>query len=255
MAAVDRVRDRRITGSELETALHVAGDDVLIGGQAVAFWLAWFGLPLPAGPRAYISRDADFLGLRESVSRFAHALGARPEFPGDRQLSALHGSVVTHHSGQPQVLVDVLRSVVGIRSDVIRSNAIRVTLPDPPYRSFLVMSPGDCLVSRLENLRKLADKRNEIGVWQARIASEVCGAHIVYLLASGNERAARRVATKVLQLAGQPAGLQAYARYGIDIVDAIPLANFETREFRDQQYPRMVQKIRTLRGLAATRVA
>ena len=113
MAKSPNPRDGIISESDLLKSLRVAGDAVLIGGQALAFWVAYFDLRLPVGPRAYISGDADFLGVLRHVETFAGALGGRAEYPSKRQISALHGAVTKATPDGPKILVDVLRSVVG----------------------------------------------------------------------------------------------------------------------------------------------
>lgn len=247
MARSPAPRDRPITSAELDTVLDVAGDAVLIGGQALAFWLAFFSLDLPPGPRTYVSLDADFLAMHDHVRIFAQALGARAEYTNERQLSALHGAVVVTSSKGDKVLVDVLRSVVGLSADEVRKRAIRVTHPTRPNTSFLVMNPADCLVSRFENLRKLADKRNEAGAWQAAISVLVCRAYIEALIAREQEQEAVVVATRVLRLTSTAPGLQAFRIYGVDALQAIPIAAFRSPGFCEQQYPRMLKRIAVLR--------
>lgn len=247
MARRSPSRDRPVTDLELRKLLEVAGDAVLVGGQALAFWLAYFKLKLPAGPRTFISSDADFLAMHGHVAVFARALDARAEYATERQLSALHGAVVVSAAEGDKVLVDVLRSVVGLSADEVRQRAIRVTPPERPTASFLVMNPADCFVSRLENLRKLADKRNRVGAWQAAIGVRVCRAYIDALLEQDQEAAAIAVAARVLRLASTAPGLQAFRIYGIDALQAIPFESFRTPGFRDKQYPRMVKRIGVLR--------
>jgi hypothetical protein len=185
--------------------------------------------------------------MYDHVRIFAQALGARAEYTNARQLSALHGAVVVATGKGDKVLVDVLRSVVGLSADEVRQRAIRVTHPTRPNTSFLVMNPADCLVSRLENLRKLADKRNEVGAWQAAISVRVCRAYIAALLVREQEPEAVTVATRVLRLSSTAPGLQAFRIYGVDALQAIPIAAFRSPGFCDQQYPRMVKRIAVLR--------
>ena len=70
------------------------------------------------------------------------------------------------------------RVYVSSDADAVRKRAIEVTHPRDPSLRFLVMDPVDCLVSRFENLRQIA----------------------------------------LFRLAGSATGLQAHAKYGLDIV-------------------------------------
>ena len=105
------------------------------------------------------------------------------------------------------------------------------------------MDPVDCLVSRFENLRRISGKQDEVGTWQATMAIAVCRAYVEELIRMDEERKAIKVATAVFQVAGSATGLQNYKRYGLDILEAIPLDRFENANFRNEQAPRSMAKI------------
>lgn len=243
-----KTRDALLTMEALISALRVSEGAVLVGGQALAFWVDYFGLTLRSGPQAFVSREGDFLGRPDHVKRFAAAVGGHVEMAPNRGLSALHGAVVRRGRRGPEVLIDVLNSVIGIDNDEVRRRAVRVTHLSDPSVSFDVMDPLSCLVSRFENLRQLDAKRNDVGVWQARIALDVCRAYLEKQLANDNERLAIRTATAVLRLAGSAAGLQAYRRYDLELLEAIPVEHFNSAAFRETQYVRVVSRIRRLRA-------
>lgn len=109
------------------------------------------------------------------------------------------------------------------------------------------MDPVDCLVSRFENLRRIPEKQNEVGIWQAGIAISACRAYLAELILPGDERKAIKAATAIFQLGGSASGLQAYKRYGLDILAAIPLDRFRTERFRNGQAARSLATIRKAR--------
>ena len=187
---------------------------MLVGGQALAFWLAWFKIDFSDGPRVYVSSDADFLGL-----------------PEQKMIKS------------KLIVVDVLHKVVGLDADAVRKRAIEVTHPRDPSLRFLVMDPVDCLMSRFENLRQIAQKQNEIGVWQAKKAIAVCRAYLGELIRLGGERKAIKAATALFRLAGSATGLQAYAKYGLDILAGVPVGRFSSDAFKRRQVPRSVAAI------------
>jgi hypothetical protein len=252
MATRKNPRSQPISESELLASLRVAKDAVLIGGQALAFWLAHFNLPLPPGPRTFVSNDADFLGLLHHVDAFAKVLHARAEYPSRHQLSTLQGAVVKDTPTEPRILVDVLRSVVGLDAAGVRGRAIPVTHPSDANTQFSVMNPVDCLISRFENLRQLAEKRDEVGVWQAAISIAVCRSYLEKLLTIAQEPAAITAATRVLRLAGMAAGLQAFRNYQLDALAAISVERFTSTAFRTKQHAKMVQRIGMLRAAYQT---
>lgn len=240
-------RDRPISNAELLASLRVADDAVLIGGQALAFWLAYFNLPLPPGPRTLLSNDADFLGMQRHVILFAKVLGGRVEYPSPHQLSALCGAVVKSTPAGPRILVDVLRSVVGLEAEGVRKRAIAVSHPTDSTIRFAVMNPVDCLISRFENLRQLPDKRTGVGVWQAETSIPVCRAYLEKLLSLEQEPAAIKAATRILRLAGTAPGLQASRNYALEPIAAIPVEDFGSAAFRTRQYAKVVSRIQVLR--------
>lgn len=219
---------------------------MLVGGQALAFWLAWFKIDFSDGPRVYVSSDADFLGFAKHVEAFSRAIGGKAVYPPKRALSALLGTAEKSVGGS-FVRVDVLRKVVGLDADAVRKRAVEVTHPQDPSLRFLVMDPVDCLVSRFENLRQIAQKRNEVGAWQANKAIAVCRAYVEELIRLGAERKAIKAATALFRLAGSATGLQAHAKYGLDIVKAVPLDAFSTESFKTTQARRSVAAIRRAR--------
>lgn len=219
---------------------------MLVGGQALAFWLAYFRIDFSGGPRVYVSSDADFLGLLKHVEAFSRAIGGKAVYPPKRGTSALYGAA-EKSSGGRFVGVDVLHKVVGLDAGAVRKRAVEVTHPRDPSLRFLVMDPVDCLVSRFENLRQLAQKQNEVGTWQAAKAIAVCRAYIGELIRLGGERKAIRAAIALFRLAGSATGLQAHAKYGLDILKAIPLGAFSTESFKREQARRSVEAIRRAR--------
>lgn len=81
------------------------------------------------------------------------------------------------------------------------------------------------------------------GTWQARMAIAACRAYVEELIRLDDERNAIRIATSLFQLAGSATGLQAYAKHGLDILEAIPLSRFSNTNFRNEQAARSLATI------------
>jgi hypothetical protein len=63
----------------LERILALAGNGmILIGGQALAFWSAYYDTPAPV---IAITRDVDLIGTRADVERLARGLDATVVYP------------------------------------------------------------------------------------------------------------------------------------------------------------------------------
>jgi hypothetical protein len=208
----------------------------------LAFWVTRFGIPIEQGPRIYISADADFLGFVEHVERFSKAIGGKAIYPPKRGFTALHGEV-KKETRDGVVGVDVLHKIVGLDSNGVRKRAVEFTDSHDSTLRFSVMDPFDCLASRFENLRQIPEKQNETGIWQAKMAISVCKAYMEDLIREGDERKAIKVATAVFKLAGSATGLQTCKKYRLDILEAIPLSQFKSANFRDQQAARSLANI------------
>ena len=227
----------------MESLLAVAADAVLIGGSALAFWVIRYGVPIDDGPQAALSADADFLGTINHVRAFAQAIGCAARQVPKRAMSRLLGMVVRRIDQQEITLVDVVHRIVGLDADTVRANAIEMTLPGRP-QSFKVMHPVDCLISRLENLRQLREKQNEVGRWHTQVAVRVVRRYFEGLLQNEtNERIAIGQATRVLKATLSSAGQQAFAKWSVDALECVPADAFRDESFKKQQYARMRRRI------------
>lgn len=76
----------------LERILKLAGTDmILVGGQALAFWSAYYQTPAPT---IAITKDVDLLGTKTDVDRLARGLDARAVFPHQKDVTLLVGQVL-----------------------------------------------------------------------------------------------------------------------------------------------------------------
>jgi hypothetical protein len=227
----------------MQSLLAVAADAVLIGGSALAFWVIRYDVPIDDGPQVALSADADFLGTPEHAQAFAQAIGCEARKVPGRAISSLLGMVVRRIGERELTLVDVVRRVVGLDAQNVHANAIEMALPGRP-ESFKVMHPVDCLISRLENLRQLREKQNQVGRWHAQIAVRVVRRYFEDLLQNeANEKTAIGQATRVLKAALSSAGRQAFAKWGVDALESIPMDAFGNESFKKQQYARMRKRI------------
>jgi hypothetical protein len=117
------------------------------------------------------------------------------------------------------------------------------------------MSPIDCLISRLENLRSIADKQTEEGVRRAQVAVRAARACINELLKNGQEREAIRSATEIVRAATHAMGMNAFRKYGIDVLESVPIEGYKTKSFIEQQWRRAVSRVEELRSAGASSTA
>lgn len=166
----------------ISRVLDVAGEElVLVGGQALAFWVQRFDLVQSTRDTPAITNDMDFLSPsstgRAAVRRLAGAIRGKVLYPNKRALTALIGQAYLEISDEEYVNIDVLWKLIGPASARVRERAILVR-QQGEHPPFLVMHPLDVLHSRMINLHKLPEKQNDKGHMQLALAIDVARAFL-----------------------------------------------------------------------------
>jgi hypothetical protein len=217
---------------------------ILVGGQALAFWAAYYHTPAPT---IAITKDVDLLGTRADVERLARGLDARAVFPQKKDITMLVGQVLKDLPGGNYVNIDVLFRVYGdIATEAIASRAV---LAENPAGRFRVMHPLDVLQGRLENVHGLAAKQDEHGLAQLRLAIDMSRnfvADIASQEASGVAGSGRPVVlrhfARIETLALSDAGRKGARRYGVHVADAIdPALVGHIKPFVNKKLPRLLK--------------
>ncbi len=212
-----------VTAALLQRILKLAGTDmILVGGQALAFWAAYYRT---TAPTIAVTKDVDLLGTRADVSRLAHGLDAQSSFTHKRNLTLLVGQVVKELPDGDYINIDVLYRLYG--NITTQQVAARAVLAENAAGQFRVMHPIDVLQTRLENVYGLVDKQNEHGLAQLHLAIEMAQKFIADIAsheAKGIIRA-RPVAlhhlSRIESLALSEAGRKVAKRYGLHVADVI----------------------------------
>jgi hypothetical protein len=230
----------------LERILELAGHDmILIGGQALAFWTAYYDTPAPT---IAITKDVDLLGTKVDVERLARGLGARAVFPPHKSAATLLvGQVLKDLPGGNYINIDVM---FGVHGDITtKAIASRAVLAENPAGRFRVMHPLDVLQGRLENVYGLSAKQDEHGLAQLRLAIDVARkfvADIASQEATGADEPGRPVAlrhlTRIERLARSDAGRKVAQRYDVYVADAIdPTPVGHIKQFVTKKLPQMLK--------------
>lgn len=227
-------------------------DVVLIGGQALAYWMGHYAIHAPNNTAPAISRDVDFF-TRDAANtgplmHFARAIRGRVRVRDIRGLSALIGSAVAPAEEGRVYNVDLLHDVVGLKRDRIETNAVSVPVPGTSIM-LRVMHPLDVLQSRNANLHSLVEKQDEAGQLQLRLAIDVARKYLEERIEtitqdSGATREERQRAVfeaiaAVSDYSTEDAARKNAERYGIHLADAIPVWRIDSDAFWERQWPRL----------------
>jgi hypothetical protein len=212
---------------------------VLIGGQAVAFWIKYFDIE----PRlAALTEDIDYLGTKTEAKRAA----SRLKFPhrlkiatfDDATPSAAVLSVDVRGYPDP-VLIDYLASIVGLDSKEISRSAVTIEFQGEPLR---VLHPVQLLQSKIWNLYRLSEKRTPAGIEQARLAIEIVAAFIDQ--AQMHKKELLRAIEAIGRFAATAPAHYARDNFGLDCLKAIPPSVLKEGvlppAFRGKRWPRIL---------------
>jgi hypothetical protein len=207
----------------LERVLALVSDKmILVGGQALAFWASYYGIPEPV---AAISKDADFIGVRDDVRRIAIGLKAAARYPHDKMKTSFVGRVELDVSDTEYVHIDVLRQVYGdVSVEAVRARSYEATRGSTTFR---IMHPLDVLQGRLENVYGLKEKQDEHGIEQLKLAIGMVRAFVLEQGDAGSVDQERPIVLKHLQrierMALSDAGRKVAERFGVHVADAMEI--------------------------------
>jgi hypothetical protein len=111
---------------------------LLVGGQAVNLWALYYQ-DRTADLAPFVSRDADVLGDRETLSSLGKLAGTKPQFFPLRPPSNEVGVVIAKDGSGSPMLIEVLRYVHGASNEELREPAYTLALGEKEVR---VQVPG-----------------------------------------------------------------------------------------------------------------
>lgn len=163
-----------LTPAETREVLRRLGDltnrIVLVGGQALAFWVEHYTDRIAtSGPVS--SRDIDFGGTKEAVTIAADRLDGTPRTPEPFSNTPNTGLVEFVDPGGHKRWIDFLGELYGegLNLSAIEEMAVGVDVPDGgDVTTFLVMHPVHCLESRISNVGGLPQSYETPLAWNRR---------------------------------------------------------------------------------------
>ena len=217
------------------------GDVILVGGQALKFWMDRFGV-CQTSLMAAVTRDVDFFSPSpadtDSVKRFAQAIRGKYVISKDHR-SALVGMAYVELDDHSVANVDVLHRVIGIESDRLQQRAVEIE--DENGHQMRVMHPLDVLVSRNINLHVLQEKQTQAGHEQLKLAIEVVRCFLDWRADCTPSASARELLDMfrpVMQLSRGSAAKKNAGHHKIHVADAYPAYRVPTDSlFWERQWP------------------
>ncbi len=247
MTAVE-LREVALTPDEITQILTVCGSRaLLIGGQSLAFWALRYQVR-PAGVLSEsVTMDIDFVGTANVAALLKERLGGHWQ---------LHAASLDEVSGQTAKVyvqlpdnglkqVDFLSGIVGLDTQTAKRRAVEVEADPGVWVS--VLHPLDVLESRLQNLRHLATKQNEVGVAQARLAVEVVCAFLEERLTEGDTKPVFQAIKRIKRLVLNPGLARTAFAYDIDVLAAVPVERIAKEDFQERFWPDVLSKLKEKR--------
>jgi hypothetical protein len=249
--------DAPLDRTSLDTLLRSFGDGtVLVGGQALAFWMDRYGIE-PEG--AVVTNDGDVLGTADDAERIAKALRAALVRPTERALTSLVAQIripVADGRLRNVDLLHLLYTVGGPRKSREFTEAVvrdSVLVEWKRGQCIRMMHPLHVLDSRVQNAVGLLAEKGPHVVTQAVWAIEVARAAILRVLGRPGEH--DRVGAMVQQvytLARSRAGRQLLRERGIETLKAIPIDEIIAQA---PQHERQLNSVQRALAARARRVA
>jgi hypothetical protein len=235
----------------LDRFLSSMGPDmVLVGGQALAFWMDRYGIDAQG---ATISNDGDVLGHVTRARDLALALKATVLVPDPTALTCLVAQIrVPVRNGKVRNIdvLHLLYTVSGLRKSTeftkqAMQHAVQAQWRDG--KAIRVMHPLDVLESRVHNAAGLLQDKGPHVLTQARWAIAVARAAMLKVARAdqpGEERIGQLI-QRVFKLARSRAGRQLLKDHGIDVLDAIAIEELRRAVPEQQEQLSRIEAART----------
>lgn len=134
---------------------------LLVGGQAVNLWALYYS-DRTRDLAPFVSRDADVLGDRATLTLLGKLAGAKPQFFPLKPPSNEVGVVIASDQAGLPLLIEVLRYVKGATNEELRQPAYEFALGENHIR---VQAPGPIalLQAKIANLAELNQNGRQDG--------------------------------------------------------------------------------------------
>jgi len=226
----------RFVPSDFQDVLRrVPGGCPLVGGQAVAWWAARYGIkPLEAGrERIVASRDIDFWGSREDLLRLARQLNRRPVLPHAYEMTVWGGAVPLTIQGQA-TMVEFLHTIPGLDTNNPDRACVEQDLVLGDVRKRLqVLTPISLVLAKLHGLRHF-DQQERQDEFHLRVCLQASVRFLEETVAAGEVRLLLWNVKRLVSGRQLKAVRRLEQQYGLNLLAAVPMSRLR----REAKNPR-----------------
>ncbi|CAN7690090.1 hypothetical protein J2W39_003647 [Variovorax paradoxus] len=230
---------------------NMGTDMVLVGGQALAFWMDRFGI---VAEGAAISNDGDALGKVARAIELAETIKARVVLPKKSSMTAIVAQLRLPTAGGKERNIDVLHKLyagANLKKSTLftkRVIADSVEAEWRPGRFIRVMDPLDVLESRVQNAVGLFKEKGPHVLTQAQWAIQVASEALRRIAQDpkSTERLGGKI-RRVYALARSGVGRRLLSERQMEILDAVDVEFLKSLSPVHSRQLDLVQKAKTER--------
>jgi hypothetical protein len=219
---------------------EVAGEMVLVGGQAVNLWATYYATASPEWEalRPYASRDLDFYGGRVEVVMCADVLGGRARVNRDFDASPNAGIVTVVFQGKA-LQIDILATVFGVSDAEIVSTAL-------PFQGsgllagvcLNVLNPMLCLEGKLKSWSNLPQSGRQ-DAKHSLLSLLIVREYLKDQCLDLEPRVGLRLIERLFRTGLSESGLKAWNKLDLQVETAIPIEQLQG--FENQAWQRFIE--------------
>lgn len=242
---------------EAKTKRYTPIDLTIIGGQALAAWMAIY-----ANEDPIVTQDVDFQlsgasGLAR-VLEIAKVWGGQSVFPDPGDATPEFAKLIFPHidgSSDNNFVVDFLGSPHGLEPEEVLKYRVRLVDEDAAVH-FYVMHPVHCLKSLLYNHQTLPKYRNEMTRERLRKGCRVVR-RFLEEVATDDPRQVYAAVELIAKLADSQHGASLFGEHQIDLLDALPSNGTPglSQDFFKKRIPSIHQRVAVRRQARLNRLA
>ena len=128
-----------------------------MGGQAVAWWAAKYGVTVGPGhgPALLTSVDIDFWGGRDDLTELAKGLGRKPIFPSQYEMTVWVGAIELQIQGE-KTLAEFLHTIPGLDTNDPDKASVEQEYQAHSVRKIIqVLTPVSLVLVKLHAVRAI----------------------------------------------------------------------------------------------------